>query len=90
MTEQLKISGTLHKVLVMETGTSSNGYWQRQQFIVKTKGSYPKTVCVTAWKDNCDLIPNTVGKDITVTVNPSSKEVNGKWYTELTLFKVEY
>jgi hypothetical protein len=86
----MEISGTLHKILVMETGTSSNGYWQRQQFIIKTKGSYPKTVCITAWKDNCDLIPNTVGKDITVHVNPSSKESNGKWYTELTLSKIEY
>jgi len=84
----MQITGIVHKILVMESGTSARGYWQKQQFIIKTKDSYPKEVCITAWGDKVDLVPTTLGKDITVNVNPSSKEYNNRWSTELGLWSV--
>lgn len=84
-----EITGTVHKILVLESGTSGKGYWQKQSFIIKTHDSYPKEVCITAWGDKCDLIPTKTGIDITVHVNPSSREANGRWYTELGLWKIE-
>jgi hypothetical protein len=86
----MEITGILHKVLVMKSGTTGKGYWQKQQFVIKTKGSYPKEVCITAFGDNCDLIPNKAGQEVTVHFNPQSKEVGGNYYTDLILTKVEY
>ena len=90
MNEAFKIEGTVHKILDLQTGTGSKGNWARQSFIIKTKGSYPKELCITAWGDKCDTIPTTTGKDCTVFVNPSSREHNGRWNTELVLWKIEY
>jgi hypothetical protein len=87
----MEIKGTLHKILPEVSGTGARGEWKLQSFIIKTSGAYPKEVCITAWGNYIEKIPTTIGKEVTVFVNPSSKEYSpGKYNTELQLYKVEY
>lgn len=84
------ITGTLHKVLPQESGTGKNDKkWFKQSFVIKTNGQYPKEVCITAWGDKCDLIPQKPGTEVTVYFDPESREYNGKYYTELKFWKAE-
>ena len=87
MTEY-KITGTLHRVLQLLTGSNSKGSWQVQKFVLKKdNGEY---ICITAKGKKVEEIPNTIGKEITVFFNPIAKENKDKWYDENVLVKVEY
>ena len=73
------------------SGTSQKGKdWIKQDIIVSTVDQYPKTVCFTCWGDTTDLVKKLKeGETITVKFDVSSREYNGKWYTELKAEGIE-
>jgi hypothetical protein len=83
-----EVKGKVIEVLPQETGSGAKGNWFKQNFIIETEGQYPKKVCLQAWGDKCDQIPevNTIG---TFSFNPESREYNGKWYTDLRVWKFD-
>ncbi len=86
----LEISGTVITVLPQEKGTGKNNKeWFKQTFVIETKDQYPKKVAFLTWGDKCDLIPKE-GTEVTVFFNPESREYNSRWYTELSIWKIEY
>jgi hypothetical protein len=86
----LEISGTVTTVLKQESGTGKNNKeWFKQTFVIETKDQYPKKVAFLAWGDKCDLIPKE-GTEVKVFFNPESREYNGKYFTDLSMWKVEY
>ena len=85
---ECKIKGKVVVRLPLEQGTGAKGTWQKQSFIVETDGQYPKKVCLTAWGDKCDLIPD-MSSTATFSFNVESREYNNRWYTELKIWKVE-
>lgn len=85
---EIKLTGKLHTVLPLRSGTSGNGNWQAQKFVIKKdNGEY---LSITAKGKKVEDIPTTMGKDLTVVFNPISKENKGNWYDENVLIKVEY
>jgi hypothetical protein len=87
MSKAQEVSGTIYKVLDIQTGTGAKGNWVKQSFVIETGDQYQKKIMFTAWKDKCDLIPK-VGTEVTVSYNPESREYNDKWYTDLTLWDI--
>jgi len=83
-----EIKGKVLKVLPQESGTGAKGNWYKQNFIIETEGQYPKKVCLQAWGDKCDLIPEE-GTTGTFHYNPESREYSEKWYTDLRVWKIE-
>jgi hypothetical protein len=83
-----EISGVVYKVLPSQTGTGKKGGWVKQIFIIETKDQYPKKIAFMAWNDKCDLIPKE-GTEVTVSYNPESREYNEKWYTDLSVWKID-
>jgi len=71
-------------------GSASNGEtWQKQEFIIQTEGNYPTKVCFTIWNDKLEMLKRCQVNDrLIVKFNPSSREHQGKWYTELTAWSV--
>lgn len=81
----MEIKGTTHKLLTPESGTGSKA-WSKQTVIIKTEGDYPKEVALSVWNDKC-VIPEP-GTKATFFINPESREYNGKWYTDINVWKI--
>ncbi|MGM0586913.1 MAG: DUF3127 domain-containing protein [Bacteroidota bacterium] len=85
----LQISGRVVKVLEEQSGESKNGPWRKRDFILETGGQYPRQVCVTQWGDNIDQADVSEGEQVTAHINLSSREYNGRWYTDVKAWKIE-
>lgn len=85
----LQIKGTVEQVLEEQSGTSKNGPWRKQEFILKTGGDYPKPVCITVWGDNIDQFDVQEGEELVANIDIQSREYNGRWYTDVKAWKVE-
>ena len=72
----------------LQSGLSLNGPWSKQEFIVETTDVYPKKVCISIWNGRVDVSRLEVGKEYIFRCNIESKEYKGKWYTEVTLWKI--
>lgn len=86
----LELSGKLLQVLPLQSGTGKNGNWQKQDFVIETNDQYPKKVCFSAWSDKVDVLKKIEpGTMVKVAFNAESREFNGKWYTDLRIWKIE-
>lgn len=86
----LEISGKVIVILPEQTGNGKNGAWVKQDFVIETTEQYPKKVCFSSWGDKAALVKNlSVGTSVKVSFNAESREFNGKWYTDLRIWKLE-
>ncbi|MBN4049735.1 DUF3127 domain-containing protein [Bacteroidales bacterium AH-315-N07] len=85
----MEITGKIIKILPLQTGTSQNGEWKKQEFILETPGQYPKKVCITIWGDKIDQFEIAEGDEVTASVDIESREYNERWYTDVKAWKVE-
>lgn len=88
---ELKVTGTITRIEDVQTGTSSNGEWAKIGFVVQTEGEYPKDVYFTIFgAEKVDKFKrfNKVNNRVEVSFDPSSREYNDKWYTDLNAWRV--
>jgi len=84
----MQITGALVQKLEKINGKSANGEWQKQEFIISVGDKYPKNVCLSTWNDKCDDLENIqIGDTVTAELEISSREHNGRWYTEVKAWK---
>ncbi len=86
---ELKITGTVTRILEEQSGESRNGPWRKQEFILETPGPYPKQVCVVQWGDNIDQFAVQEGETVTAQIDIQSREYNGRWYTDVKAWRIE-
>jgi hypothetical protein len=85
----MEIKGRLIRKLPVQTGQGRNGEWKKQEFILEMEGTYPKKVCVSVWGDKVNMASFDEGSMLTASIDIESREFNGKWYTNVTAWKVE-
>ncbi len=85
----MEVKGRLVKVLPVQTGQGKNGEWKKQDFIIEVEGTYPKKVCITAWGDKINVASLMEGSMVSASIDIESREFNGKWYTNVTAWKVD-
>lgn len=85
----LQIAGKVTKLLDEQSGQGKNGPWRKRDFILETKGKYPKQVCITQWGDNIDQNKVNEGDEITAFIDIQSREYKGNWYTDVKAWKIE-
>lgn len=86
----MDITGVITKILPKQSGTSANGEWQKQEFVVTTEDTYPKTVCFNTWGKAVEVLQNfSERQKVTVHFEVSSREYNSKWYSEIRAWKIE-
>jgi len=76
----LKINGTITKMLPAETGTSKAGKsWTKQSFILDTGASYDPEICLGMFGiDKVEQLNNfSVGDKVEAFFNIKSREFNG-------------
>jgi hypothetical protein len=87
----LKVTGTITRIMDIVTGESANGAWSKVVFAIETDGEYPKTVAFTIFgADKVDkfLKYNKVGKKVEVSFDVKSREYDDKFFTDLNAWKV--
>lgn len=86
----MEIQGQIISILQLQTGQGSKGAWHKQEFILETPGQYPKKIAMSLWgEENINKYDLEVGLKITAHINLESREYNGRWYTEVRVWKVE-
>jgi len=84
----LAITGTVTQILTEQSGEGKNGTWRKQEFILETEGKFPKPVCIVMWGDNIDSFAIKKGERLTAHIDIQSREFNGRWYTDVKVWKV--
>lgn len=85
----MEISGTINKILPLQSGQGKNGEWKKQEFILETASQYPKKVCITVWGDKIDQFNLHEGEQVTASIEIESREYNSRWYTDVKAWKVQ-
>lgn len=87
----LEIEGTLRQKLAVQSGTSARGAWSKQEFILEyPDGNFTAQVCFTAFGTEkvAELDKYNPGDKIKVSFNLRSREFNGRWYTDLQIWRI--
>ena len=76
----LELEGRIARKLNVQTGTSARGAWSKQEFIFEyQEGNFPSQICMNVWGDD----------KVKVSFNRSSRECNGRWYTDVRAWRIE-
>lgn len=88
----LELEGRIVRKLSVQTGTSAKGSWSKQEFIFEyQEGNFPTQVCMNVWGEDKvrELDKYQVDDRIKVSFNLSSREYNGRWYTDVRAWRIE-
>lgn len=88
----LELEGRIARKLNVQTGTSARGAWSKQEFIFEyQEGNFPTQVCMNVWGEEKvrELDKYQVGDKVKVSFNLSSREYNGRWYTDVRAWRIE-
>ncbi|GAB1417811.1 hypothetical protein MASR2M12_05760 [Bacteroidales bacterium] len=85
-----EITGKVVRLGQRFTGDGRNGQWIKQELIIETDDQYPKMVCLLCWGERADEAQSfRSGDRIKASVNIESREYNGKWYTDVKVWKFD-
>ena len=88
----MELEGRIARKMNVQTGTSARGAWSKQEFILEyQEGQYPTQVCMNVWGEDKvrDLEKYQVGDKVKIAFNLSSREYNGRWYTDVRAWRIE-
>lgn len=85
----MELQGKTVAVLDLLSGTSKAGNaFRKREFVIETEGQYPKKVCLQLFGERVNECPN-VGDEVKVSFDAESREWQGRWFTQLSAWKVE-
>lgn len=93
---ETKVTGKIEQVLDYKSGVGANSgkAWSKQGFLLAYKRGeqeYDAKLAFDVWGD--ERIKNfglNVGDVVTLTLDISSREYGGRWYTDITAFRCEH
>ena len=86
----MEIIGKVVRLGTLTEGTSARGPWRKQELIIETEEQYPRTVCLICWTNQIDEIQKFApGQSIKAQIEISSREFNGKWYTDVRVWRFD-
>lgn len=87
----MEIEGALIQKLAVQSGKSARGDWAKQEFVIEyQEGNFPTKACFNVWGADKvkELEQFQIGDKIKLAFNVSSREYNGKWYTDLRAWRI--
>lgn len=87
----MDISGKIIAVLPEQSGVSRAGNeWKKQEYVLETYDQYPKKVCFQIFgADKITQAAIQPGEDLKVFFDIDSREYQGRWFTNISAWKVE-
>ncbi|MDR1937536.1 MAG: DUF3127 domain-containing protein [Tannerellaceae bacterium] len=88
----MEISGKIIAVLPEQGGISKTGNeWKKQEYVLETHEQYPKKVCFQIFgADRIAQAAIRMGEEVTVSFDIDSREYQGRWYTNISAWKVDH
>lgn len=84
---KMEIEGTIVQVLGRQEGISKAGKpWKKDEYVLETPGTYPRKVKFTIFGDKCEDMRCEPGKTYVFSFDLESREFNGRWYTDVTVY----
>ena len=84
----LEIEGRIARKLNVQSGRSARGEWFKQEFILEFQdGNFTSNAVFSVWGEDKvkDLEAYEIGCQVKVSFGISSREYNGRWYTDLQM-----
>ena len=86
----MEIIGKVVRLGTLTEGQSARGPWRKQELIIETEEQYPRTVCLICWTNQIEEIQQFApGQTIKAQIDISSREFNGKWYTDVRVWRFD-
>lgn len=86
----MEIQGKIIRDLGETSGTSRAGNaWKKHEYVLETHDTYPKQICFNLFGDRADQYVCNVGEEVTLSFDINSREFNGRWYTDISGWKIE-
>ena len=86
----MEIVGKVVRLGTLTEGQSARGPWRKQELIIETEEQYPRTVCLICWTNQIEEIQHFApGQTIKAQIEISSREFNGKWYTDVRVWRFD-
>lgn len=85
----MELKAKVKQVLPLQSGVSARGEWKKATLIMEYGEEYPKEVAVSNMKKADDFVNLPVGTELVMQVEATSREFNGKWYTNIDCWKWE-
>lgn len=86
----MEIQGKIIRDLGETSGTSRAGNaWKKHEYVLETHETYPKQIAFNFFGERADQYICNVGDEITLSFDISSREFNGRWYTDISAWKAE-
>ena len=87
----MKVTGKLVKVLDKQQGTTQKGSeWVKQDFVIETDAKFNPEICFTLFgEEKVSMLTQSIGDELEVSYNLSSREYKGKYYTQAQAWKIE-
>lgn len=83
----MEVEGKIILDLPMQQGTSRAGNpWKKKEWVLETSGNFPRKVKFHIFGDKADTIRLEVGKQYVLSFDIESREFNGKWYTDISVY----
>lgn len=90
MNGEITIQGVIINTEKIESGVSQSGkQWTKQGAVIQTQERYPRTVHFTMFGDKIPEGGMQVGSVVEVAIEINSREYNGKWYTNVTGYRIQ-
>lgn len=88
----LELEGRIAQKMNVQSGTTARGAWSKQEFILEyQEGNFPTKVVMHVWGDDKvrELDKYQVNDKVKVSFNLGSREYNGRWYTDVRVWRIE-
>lgn len=86
------IKGKVIEICPEQSGVSAStgNAWSKRDFVIEEiEGQYPKRIAFTAFNKQMWFSNLEVHDEVTVGFNAESKEYQGRWFTNLSAWKLE-
>lgn len=85
----MEIQGTIVAILEPQTFNGKNGEFKKFGFVLETQGQYTRKIHMQVYgEDKWNAMPIQQGQVVNAAFDVSSKEWNGKWFTQCDCWKV--
>lgn len=86
----MEVIGKVVQLGTLVEGNSPRGPWKKQELIIETIEQYPKKICLICWNERVNEANSFfVGQTVRAQIRIESREFNGKWYTDVTAFRLD-
>ena len=89
---EIKVVGTIEKLMPIQKGISSSGReWVKQDIVMSmTNGQFVKHLAATVLgQDRIDNFKLRVGDNIVAYLDIDAREYNSRWYNSINIWRVE-